>query len=539
MKLQGKKGKDYYTMAGILTYVCTLLFRVPLFYIIGEKGIGYFSMANELYIVIGSFFSYGLSKAVATLVRYRIRREMFKSADKVMKGAVILALVLGGILSVIFFWGAYGFVESMVQVPLSGLALSLMAPAIVFNILTSVYRGYFQGNGSKIPTMHSQILETVFMLVGGLIGARILYTYGQKVAAFLQNEDYAAVYGARGAVIGILLSAVFCFLHMLLLFFLYRGRSRRQAGTRELQRNSDRGFHITYMLLATAIPYGIYMLLFRILPLVDGCLFLRFATEGNSLVIWGGYYSKYMVIIGIVSAMLMLPYSEQVRKFVSAIEREDYEIAREGLAVLLHQTFLYTVAAAVFTAVLAENLLNLLFRGNNDKTAELITWGSVLIVFSVLGILFITILVRLHKMKTVFCILAAAFALHVITILLLLQTEGVGILSLIAANIVFYIAVMSGGFFFLARSCQYRQEWLKAVAFTVVAAGIAGLIMMLLNRVLSPLTGSTISLVICLPIGIVVYLVLLILARGVNREELQEMTGGMLMMKIGEWMHLM
>ena len=67
--------KDYYTIVGILFYVGSLIFRIPLFYLIGEKGVGYFGIAYELYIVIGFFFAYGLSEATAVLIRYRIRRE--------------------------------------------------------------------------------------------------------------------------------------------------------------------------------------------------------------------------------------------------------------------------------------------------------------------------------------------------------------------------------------------------------------------------------------------------------------------------------
>lgn len=539
MKLRERKGRDYYAIVGILTYVCSLIFRIPLLYMIGEKGIGYFSMANELYILLISFFSYGLMEAVKALVRFRIRRELIKSADRVMKYALILALVLGGILSVVLFLGAYGFVERIIQVPLSGLAMSLMAPAIVFHLLTGVYRGYFEGNGSKVPSIHSRVLETVFMLAGGLVGAGILHKYGQKVSALLQNEDYAAAHGARGAVIGILSSAVFCFFYMLLLYFLYQGRPGRQTGARELQRNQDKGFHIVYMLVGTAVPYGIYMLMLRILPLVDGCLFIRFDIGPDSLVTWGNYYGKYMVIIGALSALLLLPVMGQARRTVSYIDREDGDIVNEKLAVLLHQTALYTVAAAVFTAVLSENLLNLLFKGNNSQTAGQMMWGSVLLIFSVFAILFMTMLVRLRKMKTVLAILAVALALHVMTVMLMLPTAGMGIYSLIAANVIFYLVVTVGGFIVLGRICRYRQEWLKAGAFTVIAAGIAGLIMMVINRLLSPLMGSTISMLICLLVGTLVYLILLLLVRGINRDELQEMAGGAFIMKIGELLRLM
>lgn len=539
MRLQEKKGRDYYAVTGILCYAAALFFRVFLVHMIGEKGVGYFSMANELYVLLCCVFSYGLTEAVSLLVRYRMKREMVKSADRVWKAALVFALVVGGILSAVLLLGAHGFMEKLFQLPLSGLALSMMAPALVFHMLTGVVKGYFQGNGSRVPGIHSRILETVFLLAGGLVGTKILYGYGQKVAALLQNGNYAAAYGARGAAIGIVSSSVFCFCHMLLLCLLYRGRTKRQDNRREQQRNQDRGFRILYTVVATALPYSAYMLLQNLLPLVDGSLFFRFQKGDNSLLLWGNYYGKYMTVIGIVCAAMLLPYSGQIKSLTVFMDRNDYEMARERLGVLLHQTALYTVAAAVFTAVLSENLLNLLFRGNNTETAGWVMWGSILIVFGVFAVLFMTILFRLRRIKTAVGILAGAFVLHVAAAVLLLKMQGMGITSLIAAGILFYGAVMTGGFLTLAKLCRYRQEWLKAVAFTVVAAGIAGLIMMGINKLLSPFTGSTISLVICLPVGVLLYLVFLLLSRAVTREELQNMTGGVLLLKIGEWTHFM
>ena len=65
--------KDYYTVVGILTYIGSLIFRIPLFYIIGEKGVGYYGIVYELYIVITFFFAYGLLEATAALIRYRLK----------------------------------------------------------------------------------------------------------------------------------------------------------------------------------------------------------------------------------------------------------------------------------------------------------------------------------------------------------------------------------------------------------------------------------------------------------------------------------
>ena len=93
--------RDYYTVVGILAYIGSLIFRIPLFYLIGEKGVGYFGIVYELYLVIGFVFAYGLSEATSALIRFRIKREQFKNAQKVLHGALLLSGILGVMLCVV------------------------------------------------------------------------------------------------------------------------------------------------------------------------------------------------------------------------------------------------------------------------------------------------------------------------------------------------------------------------------------------------------------------------------------------------------
>lgn len=530
--------KDYFAITGILAYIGSLIFRIPLLHMIGEKGVGYFSIANELFIVIGCIFAYGLSEATANLVRYRIKREQFKNADKVLHRAAVLALILGGGLSIIFLFAGHSYAKNVIQMPLAGLAVSLMAPAIVFYVLTGVLKGYFQGNGSRVPAIHSKVLETVFMIGGGLIGAGLMHKYGEKVSALLQNEDYAAAYGAMGAVIGLLSASVLCFLHMLLLFFLYHGRVKRQ-GAREIQKNQDKGFHIVHMLLGTGLSYALFAAVFQLLPFLDGCLFIRLSPNtADTAALWGSFYGKYMVIIGICSALLSLVAVEPSKRIIFLLDREEYKAAKDKLAVIMHQIALLAVPTAIFTAVLAENLLNLLFKGNNSKPAVWVMWGSITIVFYVFSSLFSGMMIRLRKMNYVIGYGLLALLAHVITVILLLGNTDMGIVAVVIGNIIFYVVSAALGFFLICRNLQYVQE-VRSIAFTLIAAGIAGLIVMLLNRVFSSMLGSTISLVICLPIGIAAYLVLLIVSKGICERELENMPGGIWLIRLAKVLRLM
>lgn len=531
--------KDTYAVTGILACVFCLVFRIPLFYLTGERGVGYFSMANELYLFLGCMIAGGLSEATASLVRYRMKREQYASAHRVLKGGLLLGGIVGGLFSVLFLLAGQLYAEKVIRMPLAGLSINMMAPAIVFQVLTGVIKGYFQGNGSRVPAMHSKILETVFLFCGGLLGGALLHGYGEKVSALLQHEDYAAAYGAFGASIGILSASVLCFLHMVFLLFIFLKKGRKQS-ERELQNSHDKGFHIAHMLLGTAAPYSLFALAFQSMPFLDGIFFNGlYSAQTDTVTLWGNYYGKYLVVLGLLCAVASLFTLEPVRRIVFLTDREEYRSARERLALAVHQVAMLTFPAAVFAAVLSENILDVLFRGNNGSTAVWVMSGSVIILLYPFSYLFSSLLIRFRKMKYVIGYGLLAIVLHVVLVVILLENTGLGILSVILGTIAFYAVTAVAGFLLVCKCVSYQQEWIRSIAVPAVVSGITGLMLMLLNKAVAPLTGTELSLLICLPVGAVVYLVLLIVARGVKERELEEMAGGRLLIMLGKLMHFM
>lgn len=518
--------KDTYTIITLLTVMGVLIFRIPLAHLIGDKGVACFGTANEIYFVIAGTAAFGLSEAVTVLVKYRVKREQFKSARRVLNGA----LVTGGIIGLIFsaFFGAAGHfaAEKIMHMPLAGLAVTLMAPAMFFFILTSVFRGYFQGNGSRIPSMHSQILHLIFLFVGGLIGAVLLRGYGTKVSALLQNEDYTSAYGAMGASIGFLSASVLCFLHVLILYLIYKSSLKKQM-SRETQKSQDTGFHIVHMLLGTGAVYSLYFFCFNGLPLIDQYLvFLFGASENSTVSAWGAYYGKCLVLTGVIGVLIHISCLGSVRRMTGFMDRQEHRAARERLGILIHQCAAAVIPAAVFLAVLSENILDLLYPAVDGQTVIWVQLSSIVLVFFAFTTVFMEILIKNRKMKYVVLTGTGAVILHTGILLLLLKITKLGITAVIISNILFYALTAAVGFLLISRFFQYRQEWVKSFAVTIVASAIAGVIAMLLNKVFAPMVGMTISLLICLLAAIAVYMVLLVATRAFKKEELEEMPGG-------------
>lgn len=81
---------------------------------------------------------------------------------------------------------------------MSTLALRVLAPCILIVAILGVFRGFFQGNGSMIPTAVSQIIEQIVNAVVSVVGAYMLLKVGKEVAAQKNNDSYGAAYAASG-----------------------------------------------------------------------------------------------------------------------------------------------------------------------------------------------------------------------------------------------------------------------------------------------------------------------------------------------------
>lgn len=531
--------KDSYTVVLLITLMAAMIFRIPLGYMIGDKGLTYFGTANELFILVSGVIGCWLSEAVAILVRYRMKRDQIRSAQKVISTALLVGMVLGTLLSVLVGVSAHVLAESLFKIPLAGMAVRIISPAIVLQILTAILRGYFQGNGSKIPAIHSMILNTIFLFVGGLAGAMMMHGYGKKVSALLQNEDYACAYGALGAALGVLAAAVLSFLHMLILYFLLKGKIRKQMG-RELQRNQDTGLHVCGMLLGTGAMYGVCYLIFGCRVLIDEYLVYSLGGIAENMdMIWGSYYGKYLVVIGAILCSVLLICLLPVKRMVVLVEHNEFRSAKERLGVLVHQCMVLSVPSAVFLAVFAENLLNALFKGNNSMSAEWIQLGCVGLLFAVFAIVFMDILLKLKKIKAVFITAAVSLFIHIVVSVVLLTGAKMGISAVIAGNIFFWVFMAGSGFVLISRMMQYKQEWIRCVAFPVAAAAASGLLGMLLNKALLSLLGNTASLIVCLILAVIIYMVLLIALKDFTEEELEIMTGGNLILALARMLRLM
>ena len=92
-------------IAGILVRIIGMLYRIPVVNIIGSEGNGIYGAAFNIYNIMLVLSSYGLPMAVSKLVSARFTKRRYKSAAKVLRCSLMVAVCTGGIAALLVFFG--------------------------------------------------------------------------------------------------------------------------------------------------------------------------------------------------------------------------------------------------------------------------------------------------------------------------------------------------------------------------------------------------------------------------------------------------
>ena len=236
-------------------------------------------------------------KAVSKLVSARFTKKRYKSAAKVLRCSLMVAVCTGGIAALLVFFGA-SFIENVIYgggLPGLAIPLRILAPTIFLVAILGVIRGFFQGQSTMIPTAVSQILEQIVNAIVSIAAG-----YGM-MKAFASSPDVAA-YGAAGSTLGTAMGALTAVLFMGFLYAVYTPTFNRLKRKDRHTENQSTG-QICKIIIYTMIPIILGQTFYQISALIDDVMFSnimvgRDITKSISMDL-GNFSSSYSLLIGI------------------------------------------------------------------------------------------------------------------------------------------------------------------------------------------------------------------------------------------------
>lgn len=531
--------------ASILVRIIGIAYRIPMINIIGDEGMGYYGTAFNVYNIALLLSSYSLPLAVSKMVSARLANRQYRNAERILRAALCYATIAGGFMAAVIWFGADFFARDVFFMPYAAFALRTLAPTIWIMAYLGVFRGYFQGRGTMVPTACSQILEQIANAVISIAAGSYLFNEALKVEILKEEtgSGYSNAWGAAGGTIGTGSGAFAALLFLLLLFAIGWGSFRRRV-KRDRSGALEGYGEITRVLFITVVPVILSSAIYNFNSVLDnGILAYNFTTlgDGDSFAsLWGVYTGKYHLLINVPMAVSNALSSSLIPAVSRAVAQKDKKMVRQKAAMAVRFAFLIAIPSTVGLTVLAGPVNDLLFSGDNTLAVRMTLWGSLAVVFYSVSTVTNAILQGIDRMRLPIYHAVISLVLHLIALEFMALVLHLGIYSMVFANILFAVFMCILNFRSLAREIRYKQEFTRTIFLPTLASAFMGVGAFLSYRGLHQVIRSNaVCTVFAIGVAAAIYGILLIRFGCLGEEELRGMPGGTRLLTLFRKLRLM
>ena len=575
--------------AVVLVKIIGVLFKMPLTDMLGAVGRGYFNSAYEIYTPIFAISMAGLPIAVSRMVAESVALGHCRQARAVFavsKKVFLIAGILGTLLLLIAAYPYARFSAGTKSLP----AIFAVTPSIFFCCYMSAYRGYYEGLRNMTPTAVSQVIEATCKLVIGLLLAKAIMSAGinQYESGMAASSDTAAtVFGkavtnlteansvirpwaAAGAVIGVTLGSVAS-----LLFLIIYHRVKGDGIDRVQLVNSpkpERGETIAREMIRIAIPMVVSALILNITNLIDTVtiqarLTTALEKDFNTVVqmhadsinaavnlarlnisdhlevmkyLWGAYgtaldFKSLVPTITIQLGVSALP------ALAAAWTVKNRQEIKTTIETVLRVGMLIALPAGIGMASLATPILTILYgRGESSEAIPIIAPIMAAYGFATFAIALSTPTMSMLQaigrtdipMKSV----AVAAVCKILCNFILVGNPKYNVYGAVFGTVLFYVIIVVSNLIMLLHITGTRVNWLSVFLKPLICAAFCGVTAFAFNGLLeqifrpdttqSILNMGTVSVLIAVLIGAVVYVLSLLLLRALLKNDVSVLPKG-------------
>ncbi|SHO50206.1 putative polysaccharide biosynthesis protein [Anaerocolumna xylanovorans] len=524
-------------IASIIVRIIGVVYRIPLTYLIGDEGMGYYGYAFNIYNIALILSSYSLPLAVSKLVASRDAKKQYKNSYLVFLCALGFAIITGTAFALILYFGADFFAVIISKQPAVAIPLRVLAPTILVFAIMGVLRGFFQGKKTMLPTSISQIIEQVVNAVVSIVAAYFLVKNHSA-------SDKMAAYGAAGGTLGTLIGAIASLIFLAFIFALYKPVVDKQM---RKDRNSlpETVPVILKVFGFTVLPVILSQTVYNISSLIDGSVF-SYVLSGKGLgdtgrsALWGIYTNKYNILVNVPISIASAMAVAIVPSIVTSREEGAHLIVKEKIHDSIKFNMIIAIPSAFGIGVLASPILKLIFGDASLLPARMLALGSVAIVFYALSTLTNAVLQGINKMHLPVIHSVIALVIHIVVLYILLKFLNLGAYALVVSNVIFALIVCILNWISVARLLNYKQEikktFLIPAGCSVFMAGVAYLVYWLLYTTIK---SNALSTLFAICVAMIVYAVLLLVFKDVTETELVKMPMGRTLARIAVKLHLL
>ena len=492
----------------------------------GDIGNGIYGSGYQIYAMLLTISSIGVPNAIAKIISEKVALEDYKGAHRIFKISLVTFGLIGFVGTLILFFGANA-ISNMIEVTEAELSLKLLSPSITFVTIASVLRGYFNGLDKVSVTARSQSLEQVFKTVITISAVEII--------GITSNLNTALM--AAGANLATTLSVILSFLYILMYY-----RSFKQVILPKIVSSKnykkDRVKNIVKRILFVSIPITLSAIMSTLSKIVDIVTVVRglkkFLPEQQAK-------AQYGILSGKVDTLATLPLSFNIA-FATAlvpsvstlITKNDTRTAGKRISFSLLITMLLGLPCTLGMIVFAEPIINLLFP-NATEGAFLLQIFSWTIIFAVLMQTTNGALQGLGKIKVPAITSFIGVMVKLILNIILVPNPKFGVNGAAIASVVNNFLAFLLSFIVLRKTIKLQLNFNKFILKPIIATvGMCVCSYFVYTLLVKYIALKKIATIISLAFAVIIYVILVIILKILDKEEVRMIPYGTKAVKILE-----
>ncbi|WP_144275996.1 putative polysaccharide biosynthesis protein [Gottschalkia acidurici] len=504
-------------LAGIMVNVLGAFFRIPLGNIIGSEGMGYYQTSFPIYILLVTISASGFPTAISKVVSEKLALEDSKGAYKVFKVSFIALIITGIVSFIILFFGASFIVNNIIKSPKAYYSMLAISPALLFIPIMSAFRGYFQGRQEMSPTAVSQIMEQLGRVGLGLYLAFILLSRGTEYAA-----AGASFGGTAGAIFG-----------TLYIGFIYLKNKNSIKDEIENSKNfkEESTSEIIKKLLSIAIPITIGTSILPIMNVVDASMVVRrlqsigFSYEQSNslfgqLTGMAGTLINFPQVLTMSIAMSLVPVISHFHTI------KDIDSLKHNTKLGIRTSILIGLPASFGLASLSTPIIKLLYPKEPSSVGEILLYLSMSVIL--LGLIQSTtaILQGIEKANIPVINIAIGLVFKIAINYTLVGVSYFNVKGAALGNIGAYIVIVILNFYHIKKILNIKFEFTHYIAKPLLSSLIMSIIVVTSYKLSLSLFGNSMSCLVSIGIGTLVYGASILLTGGISEGEILIMPKG-------------
>lgn len=513
-------------VAQIIVRIISLVYRVPLIRIVGIEGMGYYANAYEVYQFLLLVSSNGIPIAFSLLSASYLAKREYKNLQRLMKGTMIFAGLIGLVFSLLTFFGAGWIAKAMFNMEEVAPSLRVLAPTIFVCALLGVYRGYFQGKNSMMPTAISQIVEQIIHAVVSVVAAYFLIVKGPA-------------YGAAGGTLGTFLGAVGGLGFCVFVYHLYSPTIRRLLHRDKMPQKDLISYEGVFKLVVlTMAPIILSQTMYQLGGIIDALLFnkildgMGYGSSVRSQLV-GIYSGEYKLLINVPLALTSSIGIALIPTVTRSVTLNKMNEVYEKIDQIVRLTMVIAMPCCAGLMVLAKPIMQLVFSDSSELATMLLVLGAPTIAFYSLSTVTISILQGIRRMKAPVVHSVIAMAVHTAALAVLLKFCDMNIYGFVYGNYVFAFVMCFLNLRALRKFIGYEQEYKYSVVMPGIVSVAMGIVTWIVYSGVHALIGSNaVGVVISILAAMIFYAVFVVVTGTLSEEDLLSLPKGLSLVRL-------